>query len=60
MCTLYFRFAARVSEFMKVLEDISKGSYERTMVREKSKKDDNGDEAAVREYLHYHLLFLLY
>lgn len=43
---------------MKVLEDISKGSYERTMVREKSKKDDAGDEAAVREYLHYCLLSL--
>lgn len=44
-------FATRVSEFMKVLEDISKGSYERTMVREKSKKDDAGDEAAVHPHV---------
>ena len=41
----FCRFAARVSEFMKVLDDISKGSYERTMVREKSRKDLASEDA---------------
>ncbi len=38
---------------MKVLEDIGKGGYERTMVREKIKKTDDaaGDMAVARESL---------
>jgi len=40
-CTLLFRFTARVTEFLKVLDDINSGHYERTMVNGQAEKEND-------------------